>query len=58
MLDLDQIREKLQDRNLSEVGRRLSITRSYLSYICKDGSKANPSYEMVKRISDYLEANK
>jgi len=58
MLDLDQIREKLRDRNLSEVGRRLNITRSYLSFICKKNSTANPSYEMIKKISDYLEDRK
>jgi len=54
MLDLEQIKEKLSDRNLAEVARRISVTRSYLSGIAS--GKITPSYKMLKKISDYLES--
>jgi transcriptional regulator with XRE-family HTH domain len=56
MLTIEQIREKLKDKNLSEVGRRIGFTGAYLSAICRGVAK-NPSYEMVKKISDYLEGD-
>lgn len=54
MLTLEQIKEKLQDRNLSKVGREVKITPSYIAAIAK-GTKKNPGYEIVKKLSDYLE---
>jgi transcriptional regulator with XRE-family HTH domain len=56
MLNLEQIKEKLSDKNLSEVGRRIGVTRAYLSAICR-GYASNPSYQMLKKISDYLEVD-
>lgn len=56
MLKLEQIIERLKDRNLSAVARAIGVTPAYLSAICR-GVTTNPSYEMVKRLSDYLEAN-
>lgn len=55
MLTLEQIKEKLKDRNLSEVGRRLGMTRAYLSALAR--GKFQPSYENLKKLSDYLEGN-
>ena len=55
MMTLDQIREKLTDKNLSEVARRIGVTGAYLSAIVR-GVKVNPSYEIVKKLSDYLES--
>lgn len=55
MLSTEQIAEKLSDRNLSEVARRLKITRPYLSAIVNGHKK--PSYELLKKISDYLEGS-
>lgn len=52
MLSIEQIREKLKDRNLAEVSRRLGITRVYLSAI-KNG-RVTPSYKTVEKLSDYL----
>lgn len=54
MLTLEQIKERLSDKNLSEVARRIGVTGAYLSAIVR-GSKVNPSYEIVKKLSDYLE---
>ena len=57
MLNLEDIKKELSDKNLSEVGRRVGLTGAYLSAIVR-GDKINPSYETVKKLSDYLEGNK
>lgn len=51
MLSLTEIRHKLSDRNLSEVARRLGVTRSWLASIAKG---AKPSDEFQKKLSNYL----
>lgn len=53
MLSIEQIREKLTDRNLAEVSRRIGITRAYLGMIA-NGSRI-PSYATLKKLSDYLQ---
>lgn len=53
MLELNEIIKRLKDRNLSEVGRRIGMTRAYLSAVA--GGKFKPSYDNLKKISDYLE---
>lgn len=53
MMPLNEIIEKLSDRNLAEVSRRLLITRSYLSAIVNQ--KRTPSKEFQQRLSDYLQ---
>lgn len=53
MLSIEQIREKLKDRNLTEVSKRINITRVYLSAI--RSGKVTPSYKTVALLSDYLE---
>ena len=53
MLTLEEIQERLSDRNLSEVARRIGVTGAYLSAI-KRGVKVNPSYEMIKKLSEAL----
>lgn len=53
MLTIEQIKERLSDRNLAEVARRLGVTRAYLSAITND--RVKPSYVMLTRLSDYLE---
>lgn len=55
MLEIEEIKIKLSDRNLAEVARRIGVTRSYLSAICK-GKK--PGYETIKKLSDYLDEKK
>lgn len=56
MLTLEQIKKELGDKNLSEVGRRVGLTGAYLSAIVRGVSK-NPSYETIKKLSDYLEGH-
>ena len=55
MLDLKQIVTILQDRNLSEVCRRTGLNYITVWRIYKDSETANPNYETVKKLSDYLE---
>jgi len=52
MLTMDQIRERMSDRNISEVARRIGVTRVWLSYIL-NGHHV-PSKELQQRLSDYL----
>ena len=54
MLTLDEIIKKLQDRNLSKVAAECKLTRPFLSAI-RNGHVKNPSYETIKKLSDYLE---
>lgn len=55
MLTLDQIRDALADRNLKEVARRTDLHYNVVYRAATDRTQ-NPSYETVKRLSDYLEA--
>lgn len=57
MLNLDEIKKRLEDRNLSEVGRRIGVSAPYLSLLA-NGTAKNPSYIILKKLSSYLEANK
>lgn len=54
MLDLDQIKAKLEDRNLKEVSRRTGVGYNNLHGIAT-GARDNPGYKVLKAISDYLE---
>lgn len=54
MLTIEQIRKKLQDENAAEIARIIGVTRAYVSAI-KNGNRVNPSYEVIKRLSDLLE---
>lgn len=56
MLKLDEIREKLKDRNLMEIHRKTGIGYSNLHGIAS-GLKDNPTYKIIKKLSDYLEQN-
>ena len=53
MMSLEEIREKLNKRNMSEVAREIGVTSAYLSAI-KRGVKVNPSYDTVKKLSEAL----
>ncbi len=53
MLKIEEIRERLSDRNLSEVARRIGITGAYLAAIAS--GERTPSYAVLEKISDYLE---
>lgn len=54
MLTIEQIRERLQDRNVSAVADALNISRHTITNI-KKGAGVVPSYKTVKALSDYLE---
>lgn len=53
LLALPEIRRQLEDRNLSEVARRVGMTRQQVWAIAS-GANTNPSYETIKRLSVYL----
>lgn len=54
MLDLEQIREKLESRNIAFVARELKMCYLTLANIA-NGTTRNPGYNKVKALSDYLE---
>lgn len=56
MLTLDEIKQRLSDRNISAVAKSVGMTRQFISAV-KTGKAPNPSYDTVKKLSDYLEAN-
>ena len=53
MLNLADIIKKLEDRNLREVSRRTGVGYNNLHGIAK-GTRTNPSYLVLKALSDYL----
>jgi len=55
MLTLDDIRLALTDRNLSEVSRASGVHYNVVYRAATDRT-SNPTYETVKALSDYLEA--
>lgn len=52
MMTLEQIREKLKDRNLSVVADAAGVHRNALYRLMN--SRSNPSYETVRRLVEYL----
>lgn len=53
MLDLDQLRAALDDRNVEKVSARTGIHRNTVSAI-RSGANKNPTYATIKILSDYL----
>ena len=53
MLNLDQIRTALDDRNIEKVSARTGIHRNTIAAI-RNGTNANPTYATMKLLSDYL----
>ena len=56
MLTLEQIIDRLKDRNLTRVSEATEISVSYLSLI-RSGKRDDPGYSTVKKLSDYLTEN-
>lgn len=54
-MTLEEIKQRLSDRNLAEVARRIGVTRAYLSYIVT-GART-PGAEMLTKLETYLNAN-
>ena len=53
MLTIEQIRESLQDRNLTKVSDATGVSKATIYRICSGAE--NPSYDAVKKLSDYIE---
>lgn len=56
MLTIDEVRVALSDRNLREVARRIGVSYPTLWRIAT--GKAEPSYQTLTTLSDYLRAGK
>jgi DNA-binding phage protein len=52
-MTLDEIREALRDRRIVTVARECGLHENTL-YRIMNGVNDNPSYETIKRITDYL----
>jgi DNA-binding phage protein len=55
MLSLEQVLEKLRDRNLTKVAKGSGLSPTTVHKIFKSQS-VDVSYQSVKKLSDYLEA--
>lgn len=53
MLTLDQIRAALRDRRLAKVAEATGLHYNTIREI-RDNSNANPTYKVIKALSDYL----
>lgn len=51
-MTIDEIRKKLQDRNLAVVSERIGIHYNTLYRIAK--GEGNPNYETLKKLEAYL----
>jgi hypothetical protein len=54
MLTLDQIKAALSDRRIKMVAQATGLHNNTIRDI-RDNPKANPSYRVMKALSDYLE---
>lgn len=53
MLDIDEIRQALQDRVVTHIEKNTGINRNTIAAI-KNGTATNPSLKTMKALSDYL----
>lgn len=53
MMTLDQVKEALKNYNLTRVARASGVDRHVLYRVIRENAK--PSYETVKKLSDWLE---
>lgn len=54
MLSLEEIRERLQDRRLRVIAEKTSLSYPTVLNV-RDNIRSNPTYEVLKKISEYLE---
>ena len=54
MFTPEEIREKLKDRNLTTVSRKAGVTYAEIHNLYT-GRSTKPYYQVVKKLSDYLE---
>lgn len=57
LLPVEQIRAKLDDRNIQEVARRSGIN-AWTLYQIRNGKIQEPSYRTLKKLSDYLQGGR
>lgn len=57
MLDLDQIRDKLYDRRTKAVAEATGLNHVTV-WKLKSGKQINPTYTVLKALSDYFENQK
>jgi hypothetical protein len=55
MLDLDQIKAKLADRRLNVIADATGLHVNTIANI-RDAKIENPTYYVLRKLSDYLEA--
>jgi|LakMenEpi03Aug12_release.lakeMendotaPanAssembly.Ray.scaffolds.fasta_scaffold1730618_2 predicted transcriptional regulator len=55
MLTIEEIRKKLEDRNLKLVSERSGVPYQVVLRVA-NGTNTNPAYNTTKAISDYLES--
>ena len=56
MLSIEQIKEGMADRNITQVAARVGVTRVWLSAILSGRGK--PSYDMLEKLSNYLQPDR
>lgn len=54
MLSLEEIRERLQDRRLRVIAEKTGLSYPTVLNV-RDNIRSNPTYEVLKKISEYLE---
>ena len=54
MLNLEEIRERLQDRRLRVVAERTGLSYPTVLNV-RDNLRSNPTHEVMRKISEYLE---
>lgn len=57
MLDLDEIKRLLADRRLDVVAEATNLHRNTIARI-RDGRQPNPTYFVLRKLSEYLEGPK
>ena len=55
MLEIEEIRKRLGDRNLAKVARKTGLNYQTVFYFCRNKT-SEPAYSTIKALSDYLEA--
>lgn len=53
-MNLDEVVQKLSDRNLKEVSRRVELSYQTIRRIALK-EEQNPSYNTLKKLTDYFE---
>lgn len=56
MMTLEQVKEKLQDRNIAEVSRRCNLQYQTVFNIA-NGINKNPSYNTVVKLVEYFKGD-